>query len=244
MRLALAGRIFWFYLSKAFLPFRLNLVYPQWQVQASSFWADFPDLAFLALMAVFWRFRRGWGRHVLFGLGVYAIALFPVLGFFESQFLTKWQVSDHLQYLPLIAPVTLAAAVVASIVSSVTFRAVSAALLLVLSSLTFQRTRVFRSEEMLFRDSLAKNPAAGGLENDLGVLMARRGNFPEALQYLQGALHNNPDNADAESNLAQVLAAQGKFQDAEPHFLAALKLDPANSETHRRFAGIFSPCIA
>ena len=36
------------------------------------------------------------------------MTLFPALGFFDSQFLTLWQVSDHLQYLPLVAPVALA----------------------------------------------------------------------------------------------------------------------------------------
>ena len=46
-------------------------------------------------------------RYFVF-VGGALLALFPALGLFDSQFLTRWQVSDHLQYLPLIAPVAFA----------------------------------------------------------------------------------------------------------------------------------------
>ena len=55
-RLALAGRAFWFYLGKALLPLRLNLVYPRWKADASSVVSFLPVLligaAFLARLAV------------------------------------------------------------------------------------------------------------------------------------------------------------------------------------------------
>jgi protein O-mannosyl-transferase len=235
-RLAMAGRVFWFYLGKALLPLNLNLVYPQWKVDAAASAAWLPDLLFCAAVFVCWRFRRGWGRHVLLGLGIFAVTLFPVLGFFDSQFLTKWRVSDHLQYLPLIAPVTLAAAGMACLLPVAAFRCVAVAVLLALSFLTFQRARVFTSEESLFRDTLAKNPAAWGIQSDLGVILAARENYPEAVKYFKASLQSNPDNPDAQSNLGQTLLAQGKFQEAEPYFLAALKSKPDDPETHKRFA--------
>jgi tetratricopeptide (TPR) repeat protein len=235
-RLALAGRIFWFYLGKALLPLNLNLVYPQWKVDAAALASYIPDILFCAAVLVCWRFRRGWGRHVLFGLGVYAITLFPVLGFFDSQFLTRWRVSDHLQYLPLIAPVTLAVAGMACLLPVAVFRCVAAILVGLLSFLTFQRAQVFASEESLFRDTLAKNPAAWGIQNDLGVILAARKDYPEATEHFIASLQSNPDNPDAQSNFGQTLAAQGKFQEAEPHYLAALKSKPNDPETHKRLA--------
>ncbi len=235
-RLALAGRVFWFYFGKALLPLNLNLVYPQWKVDATAPASYIPDLLFGGAVLVCWRFRRGWGRHVLLGLGIFAVTLFPVLGFFDSQFLTRWRVSDHLQYLPLIAPVTLAVAGMAFLLPVAAFRCVAATLVGLLSFLTFQRAQVFASEESLFRDTLAKNPAAWGIQSDLGVILAARKNYTEAEEHFVASLQSNPDNPDAQSNLGQTLAVQGKFKEAEPHFLAALKSKPDDPETHKRFA--------
>jgi Flp pilus assembly protein TadD len=235
-RLALAGRVFWFYLGKALLPLNLNLVYPRWKLDATAPASYIPDILFCAAVLVCWRFRSGWGRHMLFGLGIFAATLFPVLGFFDSQFLTRWRVSDHLQYLPLIAPVTLAVAGMAFLLPVAAFRSVAAALVLALSFLTFQRAQVFTSEESLFRDTLAKNPAAWGIQSDLGVLLAARTNYTEAVEHFVASLQSNPDNPDAQSNLGQTLALQGKFKEAEPHYLAALKRKPDDPETHKRFA--------
>ena len=199
-RLAMAGRIFWFYLGKALLPLNLNLVYPQWKIDATAPASWVPDFLFCAVVLACWRFRRGWGRHVLFGLGVFAITLFPVLGFFSSQFLTHWQVSDHLQYLPLIAPITLAIAGMTVLLPAAVFRSLGVALVLCLSLLTYQRAKIFTSEESLYRDTLAKNPAAWGTQIDLGVILAARENYPEAMEHFKASLQTHPDNPDAQSS--------------------------------------------
>jgi tetratricopeptide (TPR) repeat protein len=237
-RFALAGRIFWFYFEKALLPVDLNLVYPQWKVDAASPASYLADILFCAAVFICWRFRNGWGRHVLLGLGIFAITLFPALGFFDSQFLTKWRVSDHLQYLPLIAPVTLAVAGLACLLSVAAFRCAAAVLIVALSFLTFQRAEVFSSEETLFRDTLAKNPSAWGIQSDLGALLASRKDYSEAVKYFVASLKINPANSDAESNLAEALAMEGKLDPAELHFMAALKMQPNNPETHQRFAAL------
>jgi len=223
-RLAMAGQIFWFYLGKALLPVKLNLVYPEWKVS----WI--PDVLFVLVLVVCWRFRRGWGRHLMFGLGVFAITLAPVLGFFNSQFLTHWRVSDHLQYLPIIAPIALVSAII------VRLKPLSAVLIVLLSVLTFARATVFQSEESLYRDTLAKNPAAWGTESDLGVILASKQNYPEAMQHFKASVQTHPDNPDAESNIGELLVVEGKPEEAEPYFVAALKSRPNDPETQTRYA--------
>ena len=239
-RLAIAGRVFWFYLEKALWPARLNLVYPQWDVQAAAPAAWLPLLACVAVALVCWRWRGSWGRHVLFGLGCFGVTLFPALGFFDAQFLTRWQVSDHLQYLPLIAPVALAAAAIASLPGAAFFRCVSAAAVLCLSVLTFERARVFSTEEGLFRDTVARNPAAWGVQSDLGALLAARGAHAEAADHFEAALRANPDYPDAHVNLGRIMLMQGQIEEAEEHFLAALKTEPHNPEAHRSLGTILS----
>jgi protein O-mannosyl-transferase len=236
VRLAAAGDVFWFYLGKALWPAHLNLVYPEWKINPASALAYIPALLFLFVVIVCWRFRRGWGRHVLFGLGVYAITLFPALGFFDSQFLTHWRVSDHLQYLPLIAPVSLAVALVAAVLPRWLGSGVAIIVIAAWCLLTFHRARVFSSEENLYKDTLAKNPAAWGTQIDYGVVLASRGDFAAAMEHFKASLRYHADNPDAESNLGQALAEQGKSDEAETHYLAALKSRPNDAEAHRRLA--------
>lgn len=232
-RLAIAGRAFWFYLGTALWPVHLNLVYPQWKFDATSPTAFVPLLLCGAAVLLCWRFRRSWGRHLLFGLGCFAVALYPAFGFFDAQFLTKWQVADHLQYLPLIAPVALAAAALTLLPGAALFRSVAVALLALLSVLTFQRARVFATQESLFRDTVAGNPAAWGVQNDLATMLGARGEMAAALAHVQASLRANPEYPDAHVNFGRILLQQGRFKEAEDQFLAALKTEPNHAEAHR-----------
>jgi Flp pilus assembly protein TadD len=236
-RLAAAGQVFWFYLGKAFLPLHLNLYYPYWKVDARSLLAWLPLVLAGALFAVGWRFRSRWGKHLLFGLGCFAITLFPALGFFDAQFLKLWRVSDHLQYLPLIAPLGLLAAALVSFAGSRrSGKFLATAVVIFFSVLAFERARVFASEEILLRDTLARNPAAAPVHNDLGVILAKQQKYAEAAHEFSASLEYDPDNAAAHSNLGQALALQGKFQEAEAQFAAALRIKPADVESRKKYA--------
>jgi protein O-mannosyl-transferase len=235
-RLAIAGRMVWFYLGKALLPINLNVEYERWKFDPTAPASFLPVFLLFVVFALCWRFRRKWGRHLLFGLGCFVVTLFPVLGFFDSQFLTVWKVSDHLQYLPLIAPVALAIAMLASLVNAKTFGGVGVVLVLALSILTFQRAQVFSTEEGPLRDSIAKNPAASYAHNELGFILANRQNYAGATAQFLAAVQSDPDNADAHLNLGQAYAMNGKFAEAELHFLAAIRLKPGDPLAHKHLA--------
>jgi Flp pilus assembly protein TadD len=238
-RLAGAGQDFWFYLGKALLPVNLSVVYYRWRIDAGALSSYLPGVLACVVFILCWRFRRTWGRHALFGLGCYAVTLLPVLGFFDAQFLTMWRVSDHLQYKPMIAIVALAVAGLAILLRNKTaFRCAAAGLLLTLSVLAFNRAQVFATEEGLLRDTLAKNPAAWAAHNDLGVILAKRGDYADAMSHFSTSLEFNPNNVDAHLNLAHSLALQGKFGEAEAHLLAALKIKPDDPALHREFARV------
>jgi Flp pilus assembly protein TadD len=240
-RLIIASRVFWFYLGKALLPVNLGLVYPRWKVDPDSAAAFLPLAAICAAFILLWHFRRSWGRHIFFGLGCYLALLFPALGFFDSQFLTRWQVSDHLQYLPLIALVSLATAFLsAGPKLKIVRRCVACAALLVLIASTFQRARIFTSAESLMRDAAAKNPAATDAHNDLGAILAEQNRFPEALTQFMAAVQSDPGNASAQLNLAHILVMAGNLQEAEPHFLAVLKEKPFDPDAHIQLAELLS----
>jgi tetratricopeptide (TPR) repeat protein len=237
-RLAIAGRVLWFYLGKAVLPVKLCLVYPRWKVDSSTLAAYVPLLLLCAGCAVCWHFRRSWGRHVLLALGCFALTLLPVLGFVDAQYLTWFQVSDHLQYLPLIGPVALLAAGIASIRVENLSRVAAVALITALSILTFHRARVFATEESLWRDTLAKNSKAGLVHSYLGLDLAKQGRYPEAIEHFTASLESGEDNVDAHLNLGRALGLQGNSDQARQHFIAALQLAPDSALAHQSFATV------
>jgi tetratricopeptide (TPR) repeat protein len=237
-RLATAGYVIWFYLGKALWPVNLSVVYGQWKVDPGSMAAGLPGLLLITAFAVGWRFRHSWGWHVLFGLGCFVSALFPALGFFDAQFMTRWQVSDHLQYIPLIAIPALLAAALANWLTRKEFRVVGAVLLLALACLSYQRAKAFSSEESLMRDTIAKNPAAWPAHTDLGVELAKQGNLPGAIAEFKVALGNQPDSQDVRRDLSHAYLAQGKADTALAELTAALKTDPGDPLVQRDYGDL------
>lgn len=231
-RLAGAGKAIWFYFGKALLPLNLNMIYPRWQVDAAGLLSYVPLLLLGGVVAICWLYRRSWGRHALFGLGAFVITLFPVLGFFDMIFLQFSRVSDHLQYLPLIAVLALAAAAVRVWLPAMAWRSAAPILVIALSGLTWQRAGKFTSDETLWEDTVAKNPAAWNAHNNLGCIRAEQGRMLEALKHFEASIKFNPRNAQAHINLGKALAMQNKFIEAESHFQSALELRPNSAEAH------------
>ena len=248
-RLGIAGRNFWFYVGKAVLPVNLTVFYPRWRTDLSTFVSLMPLIAVGLLFIVCWRFRRGWGRHAMLGIGCFGILLFPSLGFFDAQCFTKFQVSDHLQYLPLVVMTSSAGAIVASLPDRRSFFGGTAAVLIVLSILSFQRARLFSTEEGLLRDTLAKNPAAWPAHNDVGAILARRGDFTAAAAEFKATLRCKPDAADALANLALCDAMRGRYGEACAGYHQALRLKPDSAAAHEGLAtalehlGIYAEAI-
>jgi protein O-mannosyl-transferase len=235
-RLGIAGRNFWFYLGKAALPVNLTVFYSRWRTDFSAFVALMPVAAMALMFGLCWRFRRGWGKHALLGIGAFTILLFPSLGFFDAQCFTKFQVSDHLQYLPLVALTSLAGAALTSLRGTRVFFCGSIGVLLVLSVLSFKRAEVFSTEEGLLRDTLAKNPAAWPAHNDLGVMLARQGKLPAAVEQFRSGLQWKINNPEALANLAQCDALQGRFAEASGEYRTAIRLKPDSATSHAGLA--------
>ncbi len=121
-------------------------------------------------------------------------------------------------------------------VKSVFLGMAGGALVVALAALAMQRARVFVSEEALWRDTLAKNPAAWCAQANLGWILASQQKYDQARAHLEAALALKPDNAQAHSNLGRVLSLQGKFAEADQQFQAAVKLKPMDAEIRRSYA--------
>ena len=237
-RLAGAGYCFWFYLSKALFPLNLCVQYPRWTIDPHTVTAFLPDILACALFISCLCFWRSWGRHALFGLGCFVVMLFPSLGFFDAQFLTMWQVSDHLQYPALAAIIALIASILAALPNRAAFCCAAAVLVLVSSVLCFQRAGAFSTPEKLLTDTVAKNPSAPDAYNQLGVILAEKGNYAGAMDKFQLAVKNDPGNCDAWMDLGHTLALQGKLAEAEQDYITALKIRASAPQTHKLYADL------
>ena len=234
-RLAGAGMAVWFYLGKALLPLQLSAIYPRWEIDAHQALAYVPLLLLVGLAAASWWFRRTWGRHALFALGCFAVSLFPALGFFDMYFLVFARVSDHFQYVALIAPLALVAAILNSVGWKIIPRVVGVALVAGLGLLAAQRARVYATDEALWRDTLAKNPAAWNAHNNLGCILAEQNDLPGATAHFITSLKLNPRNVSAHCNFGRALLLKNNFPEAEAHFRTALELKPDHGDTLRAY---------
>lgn len=109
-------------------------------------------------------------------------------------------------------------------------------LVVALAMLAMLRAHVFVSAEALWRDTLARNPAAWCAHANLGSILASQQKYDEARDHLVTSLKLNPNNAQAHSNLARVLAIQRQFAEADLEFQAAVKIKPKDSEIRRSYA--------
>jgi tetratricopeptide (TPR) repeat protein len=236
-RFLLAPRIVWHYLEKLAWPAELTFIYPRWSIRPADPAAWVWPVALVGLFVALWFVRRRLGRGPLTALAYFVITLGPALGFINVYPMRYSFVADHFQYLAGIGPLALAGAAVWRTTASATRRfgptatgvarvSTSALLVGTLALLTAAQARVYESLEVLWRDTLAKNPEAWAAHNNLGAMLGERGSLEEAASHLEQAIRLKPDHAGAWANLGVVRARQGRLDDALSRFQRGVELDP------------------
>jgi len=162
-RLAAAGWCVWFYLYKALVPINLVMVYPRWDVDPAWAPAWIPLVLLVACGAVFWRFRRSWGRPLLFVLAYYVVTLLPVLGVIDAYLMGYSLVADHWQHLSIVAFVALVAGLGwwgAMRLPQIrgTAAALGAAVVVTLGVLTWFQAGTYQNRKTLWEHNLPRNP--------------------------------------------------------------------------------------
>jgi Flp pilus assembly protein TadD len=230
-RIGVAGRAFWFYLGKLAWPTRLTFIYPRFPLDALAVPSLLAAAAVLTLVALFVA-RRAVGAGPFVALAFYTVTLFPALGFFDVYPMRYAFVADHFQYLASIGPIAILCAAGRRAgdrfprAPSWTFPAAAFGVLLVLSVLTFRQSLAYEDAESLWRDTLHKNPGAWMAHNNLGILLAERGDARAAIESFERAIRIKPDHAGAHANLGYLLAREGRIGPAIDHLSRAVALSP------------------
>jgi tetratricopeptide (TPR) repeat protein len=243
-RFLVAGRALWFYAGKLVWPFELTFIYPRWQIDAGAWWQYLFPVAAMAVIFTLWLLRQRLGKGPLVAVLFFAGTLFPALGFFDVYPMRFSFVADHFQYLASIGLISLFSASISifyirlgSSSRNLGFVACFGALL-ALGLGVWKQGSIYRDAEMLYRDTIAKNPNAWMAHNNLGVLLEQDGSVATAMTHYATALRIKPDYAIAHLNIAEVLALQGKFDEAIAHSLEALRLKPDYPKPHNSL-GLF-----
>ena len=237
-RCLLPGRVVWFYLAKLFWPTDLLFMYCRWQISPAVWWQFLiPLAALLVLLAALWAVRRRW-RGPLAGMLFFIGALFPILGFLNVYWFVFSFVADHFQYLASLGIITLAAAGVALLLDrwGLSARPIACVLCLTLlaplAALTWRQSRIYRDGETLYRTTLDANPRCWVLYNNLGLILAGRGQTDEAIACYNKALDLKPDDSVAHNNFGMVLANCGRLDEAIAHYQEAVAIEPRYAEAY------------
>jgi tetratricopeptide (TPR) repeat protein len=109
---------------------------------------------------------------------------------------------------------------------------VAGVVLIALGTLTWKETEVWHDSERLWTRVLERDTESSIAHNGLAVIMAARGQLPEAVDHYRRALAIDPDYAEGHNNLGVALARQGSFAEAIPHYERALALKPRYADAH------------
>ncbi len=226
------------YFKTFFWPANLSADYdlnPLSTTDDPRFWAGVAFLVAFLATAIF-AARHKETRVVGFGLLWFFIALLPT-----SLFPLAEVMNDHrtfLPYLGLVIAIAGAAALLSRRVSLLRPTVKIAVACLVASFLcangyaTFQRNKVWRTEETLWHDVTVKSPGNGRALMNYGNTLMAKGDFSGALEYFHRAQALVPFYPVLFVNLGIAEGAVGHARLAEQHFKKALRLGPANPDCY------------
>ena len=227
-RCLIAGRALWFYAGKLMWPAHLTFIYPRWKIEPDVWWQWLFAVAAGCVVAGLWLVRHRIGKGPLVAVLFFAGTLGPALGFVNVYPMRYTFVADHYQYVASLGLIALAAAGITLAFKTKSFlkQAGCGALLLTLGILTWQQAGIYRDQETLWRDTLAKNPDCWMAQNNLGSLFTDTGRFDEAIENYRKVIQINPNSAIPLYSLGVALAAQGRFDEAIENYRKAIQINP------------------
>jgi tetratricopeptide (TPR) repeat protein len=190
------------------------------------------------------------GIFVLIALTAVALKRSPALGFLGAWFFVILAptslapeatqiIVEHRMYLPLAAVVALMVLGLHGLLGRRSFP-VLFALAVVFGWLTAQRNETYRTEEGMWRDTIAKCPDNERAHYGLGTALARAGRIAASVTEYQKALSLRPNYPEAHSNLGSVLSAEGRTAEAIAQFEESLRLKPDYAEAHNNLGSILN----
>ena len=221
------------YIWQMLWPVKLAVFYPHPENRLPVWEIILALAALIAISAAAFAVRKK-RPYVITGWLWYLGMLVPVIGLVQ----VGWQGrADRYTYLPQIGLYIMGTWTVADWSASWRHQreilGASAAIIIgVLSWRGWIQTTFWRDSETLFTHTLAVTSNNDVAENNLGIVLLRKGKLDEAISMLQAAVNLRPENAPAHDNLAKAFLQKGQVADAMIHYRKLLKIQPENVEAH------------
>ncbi len=234
-RIALAGYGFFQYLFKLIAPVSLSAIYPYPQVEQGGlplYYYLFPFLVAGLAAGIAWTARRS--RFYVFNAVFFVVNILLVLQFVP---VGNAVMADRYSYVPSIAFFVILAFGVYHLYSKwprfkklvLTVFFLYAGLLAVA---TWDRSRVWRSSQTLWQDTLSRYPRAAEAWNNLGMFQLHNQQYQKALQSFNRVIQLEPQDTRAYTNRGNIQMILGHPDSAIIDYTKALQLDSLYMEAY------------
>ena len=239
-RIGQACYVLAFYVWKTLVPFGLSPLYGL-PVGWTLWRADvLIAAAFVVAVSIFLvRGRRRWPGALTAWVG-YAVLLAPVLGFAQAG---PHLAADRYTYLATLGFAVVVAGTLADLgtrpQAASAYRAalaVTAAVLVVLTMLTWRQIAIWHDSIALWQTAVAADPQCYVCRNNLGNALLRADRPADAAEHFRVALELQPGDADGHANLGNVAERDGRVDDARREYERALAIDPTHPIAHNNLA--------
>ena len=230
MRFVVASDAVAFYASKLLFPVDLTINYgrtPAWL--GAQNWTFAMLLVPVALAFLVWRFRKQ--RPFVVSLGWVVAALLPNLGFVPFLYQFYSTVADRYFYLALVGPSFLLAFALLMMGRKSPRRIVplwapTALVLVGLGFLAQRQASLWGRDETILAHAISTNPRDFGALENMGSLLAARGQHDSALALYGRALAAQPNRSRAHVGMASVYRQRKQTENAIRSYKLALKHEP------------------
>ncbi|NOS67337.1 MAG: tetratricopeptide repeat protein [Candidatus Peribacteraceae bacterium] len=223
-----------FYIQQLFWPVHLSVIYAQ-QTPVGLGYAEFwvPVLALIILIAGVGAAVLRPYRNIAFGLSFFLVTVIPnFANFWKNRFL--FFASDRYAYIPSVGLIILLCAAVVWINrKNIQMKLPSIAVLSILSALfalfTFQQTRVWQTDLVLYQNVLRWYPDSALAANNLGDALVKSRKLDESIPWFAKAAEFDRNYVQAMTNAGNVERERGRFDAAQAWYekaIAAIGDDP------------------
>ncbi|MDR3708873.1 MAG: tetratricopeptide repeat protein [Capsulimonadaceae bacterium] len=247
LRPLVAGDACCFYLAKLFVPIGLCIDYGRTPLAALADPLSRVEwIVPMALVGIAWALARR-APYASAGIGVFLVALLPVLGLVPFRYQYYSTVADRYGYFAMLGAALLLAGGVASLrklerIPSAPAVFLGAVLFVAMALTAESQCRVWVNTGTVMRQALTVNPQSAVAYVQLGNWLAVRGHDDLAMADFRQAERLRPEMAVAHYDVAGELSKAGRYREALDEYGVALRIDPDNVEAQSHLAHALIAC--
>jgi tetratricopeptide (TPR) repeat protein len=240
-----------FYIKQAVFPFSVSPIYPKWSIELLSPNIIYSWLCILSLAFIAYKYRLKLGRGFFFLGSIFIINLIPALGIVPMSYLRYSWVSDHFEYISLVALGIIVASLWTRIINYIRNKSYSAAqitnalgfsILVYLSVLSHAEAARYAMPETFWSYNLEKNPNSWIVNYNFAEIISQTpSRHEEAISYYKKSIKLNANDPEAHNNLGILLGEiQSYRSEALIEFETAIRMKPDYAEAYNDLAALLA----